>query len=272
MNVSTAPLNIPLAVAHLPTEAAREQKLQRQPIPEPKHTFGSLAARTAPSEESKAESPQIKETSSQSKQRVAEKEANGRQQEQEQQAKQQAQQEAQEQKIVTKLKAREREVIAHEQAHASVGGQYAGAPSYDYHRGPDGRRYIVGGEVSIETSPVPNDPQATLQKAEVIRRAALAPANPSNQDRRVAADAAAMALKAKADIAKLQRQQQAQKQEALQQAREEKQEDQQELESTSDEPNARENMTPTALRLQNQLSFAGVIDSPLNGAELNIAV
>ena len=88
---------------------------------------------------------------------------------------------------VRQLAGREREVIAHEQAHSAVGGRYAGAPSYSYTRGPDGRSYISGGEVSIDVSPVPNDPEATLRKMEVVQRAALAPAEPSGQDLRVAA-------------------------------------------------------------------------------------
>lgn len=91
-----------------------------------------------------------------------------------------------EQVQVRELAARDREVRAHEQAHAAVGGQYAGAPSYEYQQGPDGKRYAVGGEVSIDTSPVSGDPEATIEKMEVVKRAALAPAEPSSQDRKVA--------------------------------------------------------------------------------------
>ena len=95
----------------------------------------------------------------------------------------------QERQAVAKLKATDREVRAHEQAHATAGGQHAGAPSYEYQRGPDGRQYAVGGEVPIDTSPVPGDPEATIDKMEVVKRAALAPAEPSGQDRSVAAQA-----------------------------------------------------------------------------------
>lgn len=101
---------------------------------------------------------------------------------------------------VRELAARDREVRAHEQAHASVGGQYAGAPSYTYQRGPDGRQYAVGGEVSIDVSPVPGDPQATIDKARIVRRAALAPAEPSAQDRSVAAEATALEQQARAEL------------------------------------------------------------------------
>lgn len=98
------------------------------------------------------------------------------------------------------MAARDREVRAHEAAHANVGGIYAGAPSYQYQRGPDGRNYAVGGEVSIDTSPVPGDPQATIAKAQVVRRAALAPAQPSLQDRAVASEALAMEQQARREL------------------------------------------------------------------------
>lgn len=100
---------------------------------------------------------------------------------------------------IRELVARDREVRAHERAHAAAGGQYAGSPVYSFQRGPDGVSYAVGGEVSIDTSKEAT-PEATLNKAEVIRRAALAPAEPSPQDRRVAADAAQMATEARVEI------------------------------------------------------------------------
>ncbi len=104
---------------------------------------------------------------------------------------------------IVKLAARDREVRTHEAAHAAAGGAYSGAPALTYQKGPDGRSYASGGEVSIDTSPVSGDPQATLQKAQVIRAAALAPAQPSGQDMRVASKASAMAAKARADLASL---------------------------------------------------------------------
>lgn len=102
-------------------------------------------------------------------------------------------------KQLTELKARDREVRAHEAAHQSVGGQYAGSISYVYERGPDGAQYAVGGEVSIDTSPVRGDPQATIDKMRVVRAAALAPAEPSAQDRAVAAEAMQLMLQAQAE-------------------------------------------------------------------------
>ncbi|MDH5517210.1 MAG: putative metalloprotease CJM1_0395 family protein [Gammaproteobacteria bacterium] len=109
-------------------------------------------------------------------------------------------------KQLQKLQSRDREVRAHEQAHIAAGGKHVtSGASFSYQRGSDGRLYAVGGEVSISTSAVPSDPRATLAKAEVVRRAALAPAEPSTQDLRVASDATRMASKARVDIAIQQR-------------------------------------------------------------------
>ncbi len=104
--------------------------------------------------------------------------------------------------VVRELAARDREVRAHEQAHAAVGGSIAGAANFSYPRGPDGRQYAVGGEVSIDTSPVPNNPEATIRKAQQIRRAAQEPANPSAQDRQVAARAIQMEIEARLELAR----------------------------------------------------------------------
>ena len=103
-------------------------------------------------------------------------------------------------KQLMELKARDREVRAHEATHQAVGGQYAGSISYVYERGPDGAQYAVGGEVSISTSPVRGDPQATIDKMRVVRAAALAPAEPSSQDRAVAAEAMQLMLQAQAEL------------------------------------------------------------------------
>lgn len=103
---------------------------------------------------------------------------------------------------VERLEARDREVRAHEQAHVSAGGQYVqGGPRYEFTRGPDGRQYATGGEVSIDVSPE-STPEATIQKARVVRRAALAPAEPSAQDRRIAAQASQLEANARQELRK----------------------------------------------------------------------
>ena len=112
----------------------------------------------------------------------------------------------QELKQVQELKTRDREVRAHEAAHLAAAGSLAiGGASYSYQRGPDGVQYAVGGEVSIDTSAVAGDPEATLEKAQRIRSAALAPAQPSSQDLNVAAQAAQLAVQARAEIGQQQR-------------------------------------------------------------------
>jgi len=108
---------------------------------------------------------------------------------------------AKEQKLINELAATDREVHAHEQAHAAVGGVYAGNPTYQFVKGPNGMSYAVGGEVSISTAPIPNDPEATIRKAQQIRAAANAPADPSPQDRRVSASAVSLEAQARAELA-----------------------------------------------------------------------
>ncbi len=105
-----------------------------------------------------------------------------------------------EQQQVAELKTRDREVRGHEMAHKAAAGQHGGSVSYDYQAGPDGNRYAVGGEVSIDASSVPGNPEATIQKMGIIARAALAPAEPSGQDRAVAAQAQQTAAQAKRDL------------------------------------------------------------------------
>ncbi len=102
---------------------------------------------------------------------------------------------------IRQLQRRDKEVRAHEAAHAAAGGQYAGSPNFSYTKGADGRTYATAGEVSIDISAVPGDPEATLQKANQVRSAALAPATPSSQDMKVAQKAQMMANNAQQEIA-----------------------------------------------------------------------
>lgn len=102
---------------------------------------------------------------------------------------------------VAELKKVDQEVRAHEQAHVMAGGNLVrGGATFGYRRGPDGNQYAVSGEVSIDSSPVQGDPRATIRKAEQVRKAALAPAQPSSQDRAVAAAASGMEVQAQAEL------------------------------------------------------------------------
>lgn len=102
---------------------------------------------------------------------------------------------------LVKLQARDADVRAHEEAHVAAGGSLiTGGPTYSYERGPDGKEYAVGGDVTIDTAAVPGNPRATLAKAQEIVAAALAPRDPSGQDEDVAAEAQAMAATAMTQI------------------------------------------------------------------------
>lgn len=125
-----------------------------------------------------------------------------------------------EQSQINELQQRDREVKAHELAHKSAGGRYVTGGSFTYQTGPDGHRYAIGGEVSIDSSRG-SSPQETLRKAELIRRAALAPADPSPQDYRVASQANLMAAQARGEIAAQQREEILEQREALREQRKE---------------------------------------------------
>jgi hypothetical protein len=106
------------------------------------------------------------------------------------------------QKEIQELKKRDAAVRRHEQAHLSAAGPYAKSGAvFDYQTGPDGKQYAVGGHVDIDAGAVPGDPKATIAKAEQVKRAALAPADPSAQDRAVAAQAASTEATARAQEA-----------------------------------------------------------------------
>jgi len=103
--------------------------------------------------------------------------------------------------LLQELKKTDSEVRTHEMAHIAAGGQYVtSGAQLEYRKGPDGSSYAVAGEVSIDTSPVSGDPAATAAKMRQVQRAALAPASPSSQDRKVAASAGAIASKALSEL------------------------------------------------------------------------
>ena len=107
---------------------------------------------------------------------------------------------AEELRLIDALSATDRQVRTHELAHMAAGAGLTGGASFSYQVGPDNQRYAVGGEVSIDTSHA-GDPAATIAKAQQIRAAALAPADPSPQDQKVAAMAAQMASAARVQLA-----------------------------------------------------------------------
>ena len=105
-----------------------------------------------------------------------------------------------EQAVVDDMKARDQEVRVHEEQHKATGGQYASSPSYSYETGPDGKKYITDGEVQISVSKE-DTPEKTIAKMQQVQRAALAPQEPSGQDRKVAAEAAMKEAEARRELA-----------------------------------------------------------------------
>ena len=111
------------------------------------------------------------------------------------------------QRELQQLKHRDRQVRTHEAAHITAGGSLIrGNANFKYQQGADGVHYTVGGDVSIDVSKK-SDPYENLQKARVIQRAALAPANPSAADHTVATQATQMEAIARIEIARLNREQ-----------------------------------------------------------------
>lgn len=110
-----------------------------------------------------------------------------------------------EQAQVDKLKDRDQEVRTHEQAHLAAAGGLGSGPYYEYENGPDGKRYATGGHVNIDMSKE-KTPEKTVSKMQKVIASANAPAEPSGQDRQVAAEARQKMADAKMEIAEEQRQ------------------------------------------------------------------
>jgi hypothetical protein len=105
-----------------------------------------------------------------------------------------------EKREVEKLRQRDSHVRAHEQAHLSAGaGLTTGGAKFKYQTGPDGRQYAVGGEVGLRI-PEGGDPETRLRNALRVERAALAPSDPSPQDRAVAGKAREKANDAREEL------------------------------------------------------------------------
>lgn len=102
---------------------------------------------------------------------------------------------------VRELESIDRNVKAHENAHIAAGaGVVTGGASYSYTRGPDGKMYATAGEVPIAMQKG-DTPQETIQNARKVVAAAMAPADPSPQDYKVAASAMQMESQARVEMA-----------------------------------------------------------------------
>lgn len=89
------------------------------------------------------------------------------------------------------LEDRDQEVRTHEQEHLNQAGEHArGGPTFETYTASNGKTFVTGGKVNVDVSEVGGDPRKTADKMAKIRKAALAPRSPSQQDRTVEAEAA----------------------------------------------------------------------------------
>lgn len=232
MNITPHTVNQPLAtVVNPPTEGLRRDNHQREIITQVTATNPSVAEKGVASDKERARTPaqtneqvdfaNLRKQAEYAASSISDQEKQGDGQHQGEQNSQQEQEEQHgkpksgvednssekshnkeiaDEKIISQLQHRDKEVRTHELAHASAGGAATGSPSYTFEIGPDGKKYAVGGEVSVDLSSVSGDPQATIVKMQKVHAAALAPANPSTQDTRVAASAAQKILAAQSEL------------------------------------------------------------------------
>jgi hypothetical protein len=99
------------------------------------------------------------------------------------------------------LKARDKEVRDHEMAHQMAAGQYFLSKSFEFTTGPDGAQYAISGKVRIDIAPEA-EPEKTIEKMDQVRAAALAPSDPSPQDRKIAAEASQIQAAARQEMIK----------------------------------------------------------------------
>ncbi len=132
---------------------------------------------------------------------------------------------------VRELQSIDRNVKAHEAAHQAAGGGLAGAVSFSYTRGPDNQMYATAGEVPIRMQKG-RTPEETIANARQVVAAAMAPADPSPQDYRVAANALKMEFEARAEATKL-KAQEAQEKKEENEEKQEKQEKQENLDTNN---------------------------------------
>ncbi len=151
------------------------------------------------------------------------------------------------------LQSIDRNVKAHEAAHQAAGGGLAGAASFSYTRGPDNQMYAVAGEVPIRMQEG-RTPEETIANARQVAAAAMAPADPSPQDYKVAANAAKMEFDARAEATKLKAQEV-----------KEKKEEEEEKQESSDKNNQDSKNNPEKVEVNKEFkNFIGAIYQQIN--------
>ncbi|RUO26757.1 catalase [Aliidiomarina minuta] len=208
MNITTPPVSFLPTTAAQPTDVMRRDNQMREIVTQINQNEASQRERGMGSDSER--SPQSSNNSYANQLADARAEAgfpriqerdgqreNGRGSEQQQER---TREEENEEPELQELRTRDREVRQHEETHASIGGRYASSPQYEFEMGPDGRPYAVAGQVNIDITPIPGDPQATLQKMQIVRRAAMAPTQPSGADRQVAQEASLRENEARTEL------------------------------------------------------------------------
>jgi len=95
------------------------------------------------------------------------------------------------------LQQTERNVQKHEQAHMRSARNLAlSGPNYQYELGPDGKKYVVHGEINIDADISTASEEETIEKARRVQQAALAPNDPSSKDQQSAVKARIIESKA----------------------------------------------------------------------------
>lgn len=217
MNISPQITSLPVVATTFnpATESLRRENNQREVITQPSPTAQSGAEKGVASERERARTPaqnneQVdfasirkraeQENTTINDSRGEEKESSSESNQQEPSTEKDPSEVFAEEKQINDLRQRDQEVRSHELAHSSVGGSTTGAPSYSFEVGPDGKKYAVDGEVSVDLSGVSGNPRATIAKMQKVYAAALAPVNPSVQDNRVASSAVSVISQAQSQL------------------------------------------------------------------------
>ena len=160
MLISAAPVAIPVTTANPPTESVASEAARKVQVTKPTPSENPNTRNSTENHEQTKNQLDFnrvlegKNGQEDANQKQKSSDDSKQQQETLANAPQEQVQQQQDNKVINQLRSRDREVRAHETAHASAGGTLAGAPQLEFTTGPDGKRYAVAGEVSIDTSKV----------------------------------------------------------------------------------------------------------------------
>jgi hypothetical protein len=90
-------------------------------------------------------------------------------------------------RVLDKFKSMDSKVRSHEQLHSSL-ATTSSSINYTYQIGPDGKAYVNGGYVKLDTS-MPSDPKQAMVKLDEIKKASTASPQMSAADASISRDA-----------------------------------------------------------------------------------